>query len=398
MTAGLNGTQTGEIPVQSRLLLKSERLLAEISCLRGARGWDLLFIDESNLLNTRVKLYRAKKQIALLSLCGASLALTVIAVFSLAVGSTTIPVQDTLRTIAGWLTNQPFSSTYDTTLYTILFTIRLPRILMAGLVGCALAMAGAAYQGMFRNPLADPYLTGISQGAALGAVIGFLLPGSLPVALIPLLAFLGAVLSVIVVFFIARTGKTVPVTTLILGGVAVGAFLASFTSYLLIVSGDKLHGIIFWLLGTFSLSDWSRVAIMAPYILAGMIVLMLMARPLNVMQLDEEQASQLGINVERTKLLILAAATLATAAAVCFCGAIGFVGIIIPHAVRLILGPDYRLLLPFSALAGACFLILADTAARTLLAPTEIPVGVITALIGAPFFLYLLQQKKRGIF
>jgi iron complex transport system permease protein len=351
-----------------------------------------------SLLIAWIKLYSARKRSAVLSLCGAGLALAAIAMFSLAVGSTAIPLQDTLGIITGVITNRSLAGSYDASLYTILFTIRLPRIFMAGLVGCALAVAGAAYQGMFRNPLADPYLTGISQGAALGAVAGFLLPATLPVALIPVLGFLGAVISVIVVFFIARTGKTVPVTTLILGGVAVGAFLASFTSYLLIVSGDKLHGIIFWLLGTFSLADWPRVAIITPYILAGMAVLMLMARPLNVMQLDEEQARQLGINVERTKLLILAAATLATAAAVCFCGAIGFVGIIIPHAVRLVLGPDYRLLLPFSALVGAGFLILADTAARTLLAPTEIPVGVITALIGAPFFLYLLQQKKRGIF
>ena len=364
------------------------------------RDWQetMATAQANNLLIAWIKLYSARKRSAVLALCGAGLALVVIAMFSLAVGSTAIPLQDVLGIITGMITNRSLASSYDASLYTILFIIRLPRIFMAGLVGCALAMAGAAYQGMFRNPLADPYLTGISQGAALGAVAGFLLPAALPVALIPILGFLGAVISVLVVFFIARTGKTVPVTTLILGGVAVGAFLASFTSYLLIVSGDKLHGIIFWLLGTFSLADWSRVAIIAPYILAGITVLMLMARPLNVMQLDEEQARQLGINVERTKLLILAAATLATAAAVCFCGAIGFVGIIIPHAVRLILGPDYRLLLPFSALAGAGFLILADTAARTLLAPTEIPVGVITALIGAPFFLYLLQQKKRGIF
>lgn len=372
-------------------------ILRNNSCVHGRQA-AMETVQKQSLLITWIKLYQARKRSAVLSLCGAALALAAIALFSLAAGSTAIPLQDMLWMITAAVTNQPLTSSYDVGMYTILFTIRLPRILMAGLVGSALAIAGAAYQGMFRNPLADPYLTGISQGAALGAVAGFLLPAALPVALIPVLAFLGAIISVIVVFFAARTGRTVPVTTLILGGVAVGAFLASFTSYLLIVSGDKLHGIIFWLLGTFSLADWSRVAISAPYILAGLTVLMLMARPLNVMQLDEEQARQLGINVERTKVLILAAATLATAAAVCFCGAIGFVGIIIPHAVRLVMGPDYRLLLPFSALAGAAFLILADTAARTLLAPTEIPVGVITALIGAPFFLYLLQQKKRGIF
>jgi iron complex transport system permease protein len=333
-----------------------------------------------------------------LALGGAALALAAVAMWSVAIGSTAIPLQDIFGLTLGTLVAPGNTTAYDLSLNTILFDIRLPRILMAGLAGSALAAAGAAYQGMFRNPLADPYLTGISQGAALGAVTGFLLPAATPAALIPLLAFIGAVVSVVAVFSIARTGKTVPVTTLILGGVAIGAFLASFTSYLLIMSGDKVHGIIFWLLGTFSLADWWRVAIMTPYILVGMLTLLLLARSLNVMQLDEDQAQQLGINVEKTKLVILAAATIATAAAVCFCGAIGFVGIIIPHAIRLVFGPDYRLLLPMSMLTGAAFLILADTAARTIMSPQEIPVGIITALIGAPFFLYILNRKKKAIF
>jgi len=281
---------------------------------------------------------------------------------------------------------------------TIIFDIRLPRLLLAGLVGASLAVAGATYQGLFRNPLADPYLIGVAQGAALGAVTGFLLPVSWQAASIPLLAFAGALLAVAVVYSIARVGKTLPMTTLILAGVALGAFLAAITSYLMIASGDKLHGIICWLLGTFSLTSWWQVTMVIPYISLGIVIIWLHARPLNVMQLDEEQAQQLGINVERVKLILLGAATLITAAAVCFCGIIGFVGIIIPHAVRLIWGPDHRFLLPLSTLAGASFLILADTVARTLLAPTEIPVGVITAFLGAPFFLYLLRQKKRAIF
>ncbi|HEX7365340.1 MAG TPA: iron chelate uptake ABC transporter family permease subunit, partial [Dehalococcoidia bacterium] len=181
-------------------------------------------------------------------------------------------------------------------------------------------------------------------------------------------------------------------------GVAIGAFLAAITSYLMIASGDRLHGIISWLLGSFSLTSWWQVAMVTPYILIGTIIIWLYARPLNVMQLDEEQAQQLGINVEQVKLILLGAATLITAAAVCFCGIIGFVGIIIPHAVRIIWGPDHRFLLPLATLAGAIFLILADTAARTMLAPTEVPIGVITAFLGAPFFLYLLRQKKRAIF
>ena len=205
-------------------------------------------------------------------------------------------------------------------------------------------------------------------------------------------------IAVAIVYSIARTGKTLPVTTLILAGVALGAFLASITSYLMIISGDKLHGIVSWMLGQFSLSNWSQVLSVLPYMFIGTLIIWFYARPLNVMQLDEEQAQQLGINVERIKLVLLVCATLITAAAVSFCGTIGFVGIIVPHAVRLVWGPDHRFLLPLSTLTGAVFLIMADTLARTVMVPTEVPVGVITAFVGAPFFLYLLRQKKRAIF
>jgi iron complex transport system permease protein len=264
-----------------------------------------------------------------------------------------------------------------------------------------LSVAGATYQGLFRNPLADPYLIGAAQGAALGAVIGFLLPiefSAMGFGLIPVLAFTGAIMSVTVVYILARVGKTVPVTTLILAGVALGALWGSIYSYLIIISGDKIHGILFWVMGSFSLSEWSEVWAVLPYIAVGIIVILLYSRSLNVMQLDEEQAKQLGINVERTKLILLAAATLITAAAVSFVGTIGFVGIIIPHAVRLIWGPDHRFLLPLSVLSGAIFLILADLIARTVMAPTEIPIGIITAIFGVPFFLYLLRRRKGIIY
>jgi len=333
-----------------------------------------------------------------ISLAVAGIFLLLIIILASGAGTASIPFPDIFNILFARLFSTGALSSYPLSQTTILLDIRLPRIFMAGLAGAALAVSGAAYQGMFRNPLADPYLIGISQGAALGAVIGFLLPFNVPVILIPALAFAGALFSVLAVFFIARTGKTLPLTTLILGGVALGAFLSSITSYLLIISGDRLHGIIFWLLGTLSVADWWRVSVMTPYILTGSAVLLLLARPLNIMQLDEEQARQLGINVEGTKLVILGVATLCTAAAVCFCGVIGFVGIIIPHAVRLVFGPDYRMLLPMSLLTGAAFLILADTAARTVLSPTEVPIGVITAFIGAPFFLYLLRQKKKAVF
>jgi len=334
----------------------------------------------------------------LYAIVGLVLLLGVVVLVTSAIGSTDIPLSTLCQVLLAKLPLIDVKPTWAISVETIFFDIRLPRLLLAGLVGAALAVAGVTYQGLFRNPLADPYLIGVAQGAALGAVVGFLLPTSWQAASVPLLAFAGALLAVMVVYSIARVGKTLPMTTLILAGVALGAFLAAITSYLMIASGEKLHGIIFWLLGTFSLTSWWQVTMVIPYVLVGTIIIWLHARPLNVMQLDEEQAQQLGMNVEQIKLILLVAATLITAAAVCFCGIIGFVGIIIPHAVRLIWGPDHRFLLPLSTLAGASFLILADTAARTLLAPTEIPVGVITAFLGAPFFLYLLRQKKRAVF
>jgi iron complex transport system permease protein len=326
-----------------------------------------------------------------------ALLLAITIVVTLGIGSTHIPFTTLFQILLSKLPLIHIEPTWTSNTEIIIFDIRLPRLLLAGLVGAALAVAGTTYQGLFRNPLADPYLIGVAQGAALGAVIGFMLPGW-QMGSIPLLAFVGAVAAAAMVYSIARVGKTLPMTTLILAGVAIGAFLAAITSYLMIASGDRLHGIISWLLGSFSLTNWWQVAMVTPYILVGTIIIWLYARPLNVMQLDEEQAQQLGINVEQVKLILLGAATLITAAAVCFCGIIGFVGIIIPHAMRLIWGPDHRFLLPLATIAGAIFLILADTAARTMLSPTEIPIGVITAFIGAPFFLYLLRQKKRAIF
>jgi iron complex transport system permease protein len=211
-------------------------------------------------------------------------------------------------------------------------------------------------------------------------------------------AFIGAVMSTVVVYLLSRVGKTLPVTTLILAGVALSALLGSIVSYLIINSGEKIHGIIFWIMGSFSLSRWTEVLIVLPYIVVGAAVIIIFARLLNVMQLDEEQAQQLGVNVEKFKLVLLGAATLITAASVSFVGTIGFVGIIIPHAVRLIWGADHRFLLPLSILTGAIFMILTDLVSRTVLAPTEIPIGVITAICGAPFFLYLLRKRKKAIF
>ena len=306
------------------------------------------------------------------------------------VGSTPIPFEEVVKAL--------FGKAADESVRMIILDIRLPRVMLAGMVGASLAAAGAAYQGLFQNPLADPYLLGVAQGAGLGAVLGFLLPvqvhfGSF--GTVPLFAFLGGMGAVGAVFLIARVRGLLPTTVLILAGVAVGSFLSAITSFFLLRCGEELHGVLFWLLGGFSGARWEEVAGAAPYILAGALVLMAASQKLNVLQLGEEQALELGVDVEKIKRILLFAATLMTAAAVSFSGIIGFVGIIVPHALRLIWGSDYRLLLPLSLLSGAIFLILADLGARTLLSPGELPVGVVTAVCGVPFFLYLLRTRKK---
>jgi len=341
---------------------------------------------------------RRKRAVSLLALSAALIAVIALATST---GSVHIPPGATFRILLDKLPFVSLPQSWTGAMATIVLDIRLPRVILAGLVGSALATAGATYQGLFRNPLADPYLIGVAQGASLGAVAGFLLPVSWNIGgfgIVPLLAFIGALLSTAAVYLLARVGKTLPVTTLILAGVALSALLGSIVSYLIISSGDKLHSIVFWLMGSFSLSQWSEVRIVLPYVAGGTAVIIIFARLLNIVQLDEEQAQQLGVNVERFKLVLLGAATLITAASVSFVGTIGFVGIIIPHAVRLLWGADHRELLPLAVLTGAIFMILTDLIARTAMAPTEIPIGVITAICGAPFFLYLLRRRKKAIF
>lgn len=360
-------------------------------------------VNHENIIKTRVTaalpVYSRRWRFRFFSIGGLAVACGLIIILVLTVGSVHIPFGTVFRILLSHLPFVNITGDWSSTTDMIIMGIRLPRILMAGTVGAALGVAGATYQGLFRNPLADPYLIGVAQGAALGAALGFVLPWTFSSAnFIPLMAFSGALLAVTVVYLIARVGRTLPVTTLILAGVAIGSFLISLTSYVTLASPDKTHGILSWMMGRFSLSNWDQLKIIAPYIALGLAVIFIFARPLNVMQLDEEQAQQLGINVERTKLILLVAATLITAAAVCFVGTIGFVGIIVPHAVRLIWGPDHRSLLPLAAITGAMLLILADTASRSIMPSSEIPVGVITAFLGAPFFLFLLRRKKKAVF
>ena len=344
---------------------------------------------------------RSRWRRSILAIIGLSILLGAMIPLATAIGSVPIPFLTTSNIILSKLPLINIEPTWSGTLETIILNIRLPRVILAGAVGAALSVAGATYQGLFRNPLADPYLLGVAQGAALGAIIGFLIPvgwGGLGFGIIPLFALIGALGSVSVVYTLSRTGRMLAVTKLILAGVALGALLAAVASYLITISGEKMHGIIFWLMGSFSLSQWSEVRITLPAIAAGVTIIMIYARSLNLIQLGEEQAQQLGVSVEKLKIVLLGAATLITAAAVSFVGIIGFLGIIIPHIVRLIWGPDYRFLLPLSVLAGGVFLIGADIAARTIMAPAEIPVGIFTAACGAPFFLYLLKRRTRILF
>jgi iron complex transport system permease protein len=319
---------------------------------------------------------------------------------SVAVGSVFIPPAALYEV----LVNQVFGGELPTALRpfaTILFALRLPRTALMAVTGAALAGSGAAYQGLFRNPLADPYLIGVASGAGLGAILAMtyqLHTTSLGLLAVPVAAFIGALLTVFVVYQLARVGRALPATTLILAGVAVSSFATALTSFLMINATGELRRALIWLLGGSTMSGWQPVLAQLPYVIIGLGGLLTMGHALNVMQVGDEQAQQLGLPVERVRFLVIIAASLTTAAAVSFAGIIGFVGLIVPHAVRMIWGGDYRRILPLSILSGATLLLVADVLARVVMSPQEIPVGIIMALGGAPFFLWVLRRTKQQNF
>lgn len=273
----------------------------------------------------------------------------------------------------------------------------MPRILLAGIVGAALAFSGTIYQGLFKNPMAESFVLGVSAGAALGGAIGMILGISWVMGIggTGLMAFTGALLTTYLVYQLGRTGGRVSMTSLLLAGMAINFMLSAAISLLMIFNRQRMDNIIMWTMGSFANSTWGKVVLAFITVIAGMLVTRFFARDLNVLLMGEEEAKHLGIDVERTKKILLALSSFIAAMAVAVSGIIGFVGLIVPHAIRLVMGPDHRVLLPYSAVVGAIFLIIADTMARTLVSPLEIPVGIITALAGAPFFLYLLSRKKR---
>lgn len=323
--------------------------------------------------------------------------LVAVSLLALSIGAASVPLDATVRIIVSHLPGVDVAEDVRVSWQNIIWEVRLPRVILAGLVGGTLAMCGATYQGVFRNPLAEPYVIGVATGAALGATI--VLVSDVPSAwhgfsVLPIAAFAGAISSVLVVYGIARVGNTVPTTTLILAGVAVASLTTAITSYIMLQDTTNTVTVFAVILGGFNTASWTKMLWVLPYVIPAAIIIFAHGRILNVLNLDEEQARQLGVDVEKTKLLLLGVSSLAAAAAVSVSGTIGFVGLIVPHAIRLVWGSDNRQLLPLSFIIGAAFLIGADLIARTIDKPSEVPVGIITAVCGVPFFLYLLRRAK----
>lgn len=305
-------------------------------------------------------------------------------IISISAGAVKIPLQEIINV---------FTGNGDETSRTIIFNLRLPRIIGAAVVGMGLSVVGAFFQGLLRNPMADPYVLGISSGAAFGATIAIIL--GLGLFGLSFLAFISSLAVVIFVYTISKTGSKVSMTTMLLAGIAISAFISAIISLLMLLNHDEFTRIVFWTMGGFSLTNWNSIAFSAPIIIIGSFVMYVFSRDLNAILTGEEVAEHLGVNTEFIKKIILVLGSLVTATAVSVGGIIGFVGLIVPHVSRLIVGPDNRILVPFSALSGAIFLTLADTLARFILRPTEVPIGIITATFGGPFFLYLLIKSKQ---
>jgi iron complex transport system permease protein len=327
---------------------------------------------------------------------GGLVALGVALVLAVAVGTVAVAPGDTIGILARRLLLLDVPRTWSATAETIIWDLRLPRVLEAMVVGLGLAVAGTTFQGLLRNPLADPYVLGTASGAALGAAIAVLIPIRIEIlafGLLQLLAFAGALLAVTAVYRLSRTAGGSPMTSLLLTGYALGSLLAAALAMAMYLSGAQLRQIFAYLLGSFENASWSELGGATLIIAVGSVLILVRAKSLNGLLLGEETAAHLGVDVRRERAILLALASLITAAAVAVSGLIGFVGLVVPHLVRMAVGPNARLVLPLSAIGGALLMVSADTVARLL---GDLPVGVITAVIGAPFFLFLLRRAQRG--
>ena len=343
---------------------------------------------------TRLRLTPHAFRLALLP----ALALGLLAAFALSVGLGAVEigpgqVAAILLKRAGLALDVAYTQQQDA----VLWNIRLPRAVLAMLVGGALAASGATLQGIFRNPLTDPGLIGVASGAALGAVASIVLGiGIFGVATLPVAAFLGGLAATLCVYLMARRNGRTEVVTLLLTGIALNAIAGAATGFLIFIASDaQLRSVVFWSLGSLGGATWRNVLVVGPPIVAGLLLLPRWGRDLNLLTLGEREARHLGVETERVRLALIVLTALLTGAAVAVCGTIGFVGLVVPHLIRLIAGPDHRALVPASALGGALLVTLADLASRTIAAPVEVPLGVITALAGGPFFLWLLHRTRR---
>ncbi len=279
----------------------------------------------------------------------------------------------------------------------IVWQIRLPRIVLSVFAGAALSVCGAAYQSIFRNPLTDPYILGVSSGASLGASLAILFGLEHYLLGISGVALITALLTVFLIYRLASIGNRLHTATLLLSGISLTFLAAAIISFIIVIRQDKMDKIIFWTMGSFSSVNWSSTSIVIPFTLLGIIIVLSYAKELNILLTGSETARSLGVETEKVKKRLLFFSTVMIAFVVSTCGVIGFVGLVVPHMVRLITGADNRLVIPYSIFAGAIFLLLADTFARTVMQPAELPVGSITALIGAPFFIYLLYRAKKKL-
>lgn len=317
------------------------------------------------------------------------LLLTIIILVSLAIGSVYIPPGEAIEVIL----NQSNNDVY----VTIITQIRLPRVLLSLIVGSALAVAGVVFQGIIRNPMVDPYIVGISSGAGTGVTLAIILNINwriMGISSLPLMAFLGAIITVFIVYNLARTAKKLPVMNFLLAGVAMGFLLNAVMSFIMVMGTNSLHKVVYWLMGSLSTANWQDVMMVLPYYFLSMLPIVFYIKDLNIILLGDDNAFSLGVDVEKIKIILITSATLMTAVVVSVSGIIGFIGLIIPHISRIIIGPDHRKLIPFSAMIGGSFLLFSDNLARALMPPLEIPVGIITAVFGAPYFIYLLKKKK----
>lgn len=314
----------------------------------------------------------------------AFLAFILMAVFSISAGAVDMPLRKILDVFLG---------KGDEASRTIILALRLPRVIEAAVVGMGLSVAGAFFQGLLRNPMADPYVLGISSGAALGATIAIVL--GFGILGLNAMAFIASLITVFFVYAISKVGGRISMTTMLLAGIAVSAFMSAVISLMMLLNHSELSRIIFWTMGGFNLTSWEDVMFSVPVITIGSFALYTFARDVNAILTGEEVAEHLGVNTELVKKVVLVFGSLVTATAVSVGGVIGFVGLIVPHISRLMVGADNRVLVPFSAIFGATFLLFADVVARVILKPVEVPIGIITAAFGGPFFLYLLIKNRR---